>query len=146
MIVRKLAIRASARKGAQDMQPKQSRVGLFLLLTLGAGAGAAIASLVGTSILLDLQGVAANVAQANRPPVIEARALFPPVPAVHKTVDVYDPAPAGGAPVASRPAAQPPAGERDGGGAPPPMPDPSPRPTRSPRPTPSPGPTPPHDN
>ena len=92
MIVRKLAFRAGARKGAQDMQPKQSRVGLFLLLTLGAGAGAAIASLVGTSLLLDLQGVAANVAQASRPPVIEARALFPPVPAVHKTVDVYDPA------------------------------------------------------
>ena len=143
MIVRKLAIRAGVRKGAQDMQPKQSRVGLFLLLTLGAGAGAALASLVGTSLLLDLQGVAANVAQSNRPPAIEARALFPPVPAVHKTVDVYDPAPAVAQGSPSRSAPRP-APEADG--APRPDPSPSARPTRSPRPTPSPGPTPPHDN
>ena len=80
MTVRKTAIRESARLGSPRMRAKRGGAWLFALLTLGTGAVAGTAALVATTL-------------SALP--IHAASLFPPVPAVHTVVNVYEPPPAG---------------------------------------------------
>jgi hypothetical protein len=97
---------------------------LFTWLTLGAGAVSGLIALFGATVLVQMQTVVIDVSGKAGVPAIEARALFPAVPATHKTVDVYDPAP----PAApSKPVSKPPVAN--------PMPMPTPTPHRSPRPS-----------
>jgi hypothetical protein len=132
MIVRKLAIRGSARAGSEHQRTNRNRIWLFTWLTLGAGAVSGLIALFGASVLVQMQTVVIDVSGKTGVPAIEARALFPAVPATHKTVDVFDPAPPAAPP--SKPAAKPPVAAT----APPPSPMPSPTHHRSPRPTPPP--------
>ena len=126
-MVRRLAIRATGRGGSPENAPKRNRAWLFVWITLGAGALSAVAALLG-GWLTELS----NLTATNPPPAqIEARALFPPVPAVHKVVDVYDPPP---------PAAQPKPAPKPPAAAPTPTPRASPSPIHS-----TPSPTPPDD-
>lgn len=130
-MARKVAVRAGGNVTSRNSEPSRGRFRLFLMLVLAAGAGSGIAALIGNSVLLDLQTLAFNVHDKAVVQTIEARTLFPPVPPVHKTVDVYDPAPAGGA-GAPGPAASPTPSPR-------PSPSPSHHPRHSPSPCPSPG-------
>jgi hypothetical protein len=128
MAARKVAIRAGARAGApQQEEPRRSRVVQFLLVTLGAGVGAGLFSLIGNSLLLDLQNVIIDVHSNVAVQTIEAKTLFPPSKPVQKIVDVYDPAPPAAAPKATPKATT--------------SPSPSPSPTRPPRRSPSPCPS-----
>lgn len=131
MIVRKLAIRGSARAGSEHQRTNRHRIWLFTWLTLGAGAVSGLIALFGASVLVQMQTVVIDVSGKTGVPAIEARALFPAVPATRKTVDVYDPAPPASP---SKPVSKPPVAK------PAPMPSPMPSPThhRSPRPTPPP--------
>jgi hypothetical protein len=123
MSVRKAAIRAGAQAGPQQNKRKTNRVFMFLVLTTGAGALAELIALLAPGMVSGA-GELVTILQGNSPVQIEASTLFPPVPPQHKTVDVYDPAPArSSAPV--RPTTAPS------------NPSPSPSPRRSPRPTPS---------
>jgi hypothetical protein len=134
-MVRKLAMRASRGDQPAEEKPKRNRAFLFLFFTLGAGALSAIIALIGPSLVTDAGAVVTNAIVTNSPSAeIKAQTLFPPVAAIHKVIDVYDPAP----PVKrSQPAPVPPAAA--------PASSPSPTPHRSPRPTPSASPT-PNDN
>src|SRR3979490_363359 len=134
MIVRKLAIRGKPKEGTPGQKPKKSRVFLFFLFTLGAGALAEMIALVGPGILADAEALVTETIQSNSNGQIAASTLFPPVPVQHKVVDVYDPPP----PRAAAPAA--PAAPK--AAAPSPMPSPSPRASASPRRSPSPSPRP----
>ena len=125
MPVRKVAARGNGPVGSQRSRPGRNRAWLFAWLTLGAGAGSGMAALIGTSFLMNLQTLfSAIAAQDGAPPQIEARTLFPPVPAVHKVINVYDPPPAA---APSSPSPKPPRAT------------PTPSPRHSPRPTPTPG-------
>jgi hypothetical protein len=139
MIVRKLATRGKGQNGSQEQGPKRNRAWQFLLLVLGAGAAAGLIALVGPGLVTALGAQVTTQIHNNTVQPLDAHALFPPVAAVHKVVDVYDPAPprrAQPAPPAAAPAA-PPA---------PPVSHPSPTPRRSPRPTATPHGSPPPDN
>jgi hypothetical protein len=95
MTVRKTAIRDSARIGSPRMRAKRGGAWLFALLTLGTGAAAGMAALVATTLLAAAQTLASDFAPYDySASPIEATTLFPPVPAVHKVVNVYDPPPA----------------------------------------------------
>lgn len=120
MSIRQLA----ARRFVRGEGPRPKRSGLFTGLTLGAGALAGIAALLGIPPFGNLQAIATHVLQGTNP-VIEARALFPPVPPTHKVVDVYDPALPGQ--VAAPPRANPP-GANPPGASPP---NPAPRPVET---------------
>jgi hypothetical protein len=143
MIVRKLAIRGKPKDGAPGQKPKKSRVFLFFLLTLGAGALAEMTALVGPGFLASIEAAVTDTIQGNTNVQIAASTLFPPVPVQHKVVDVYDPPPPRAAAPAA-PAAAPAASPTPTATprvSPTPRPSPSPRPTTtpSPRPTPPPG-------
>lgn len=145
MIVRKLAIRGKPKDGTPGQKPKKSRVFLFFLLTLGAGALAEMIALVGPGILADVEALVTDTIQSNSNGQIAASTLFPPVPVQHKVVDVYDPPPPRAAAPAAPKAAAPPATPSPSprvSPSPRRSPSPSPRPTTSPRPTPSPSPRP----
>lgn len=106
MSVRKTAIRESARLGSPRKRAKRGGAWLFTLLTLGAGAVAGMAALVATTFLAAAQTLAGDFALYDySASPIEATTLFPPVPAVHKVVNVYDHP----AVRPSRPASRPPA-------------------------------------
>jgi hypothetical protein len=129
MIVRKLAIRGKRKDGTPGNRPKKNRVFLFLLLTLGAGAVAELIALVGPGIVADVEALAVDATRGHSTGPIAASTLFPPVPAQHKVVDVYDPAPASSTvPAPKAPVASP---------------SPTPRATPTPRRSPSPRPSPP---
>lgn len=131
-MTRKVAVRAGGGNPASKKpEPRRGRLRAFLLLIFAAGAGSFIAALVGNSVLLDIQTLAFDVHDKTVVQTIDARNLFPTVPPVHKTVDVYDPAPGG---TASTPGKKPAA-------SPSPTPRPSPSPSRSPRHSPSPCPS-----
>lgn len=124
-MVHKLAARARAGSGREEEEPKRNRAFLFFFFTLGAGALSAIIALIGPGLVTDAGAVVTNAIVSNSPSSqIKAQTIFPAVPAVHKVVDVYDPAPPRRS---SQPAPPPPVAH----------PSPSPTPSRSPRPTPS---------
>jgi hypothetical protein len=94
MMVRSPAVRGSVGIGSRK---KASRNGvlLFVFVTLGAGAAAGFVALATTTLSIGLQTLAADFAPYDYTAwPIEAGTLFPPVPAVHKVVNVYDPPPA----------------------------------------------------
>ena len=129
MILRRHATNGRVKDASGPKERGPSRLGRNLLLILGAGVVSGMAALAGIPPFGSLQALVAPISQSLHPqaaPVlIQASAVFPPVPPVHKTVDVYDPPP---------PAARP-------NPAPPPAPTPkaSPTPTHHPSPTPPPG-------
>jgi hypothetical protein len=87
---------AAARTTRRDLprrKPKRNRALLFGVLTLSAGAGAGIAALVATTLAVGVEALAKDfhVHRNAAAPVIAASTLFPPVPPVHKVVNVYDP-------------------------------------------------------
>jgi hypothetical protein len=132
----KLAMRARRGERPAEEKPKRNRAFLFLLFTLGAGALSAMIALVGPSLVTDAGAVVTNAIVTNSPATqIKAQTLFPPVAAVHKVIDVYDPAPPVKRTQPAPPAAAPATSN----------PSPSPSPRRSPRPTPTASPT-PNDN
>lgn len=128
-MARKVAVRAGGKPALHSSGPKRGRLRAFLLLVLAAGAGAGVTALMAQSLLLDLQTFAIDVHDKTLVQTIEAKTLFPPVPPAHKTVDVYDPAPAAG-PSKPKP-----------GSTTIPSPRPSPSPTHLPRHSPSPCPS-----
>jgi hypothetical protein len=94
MFVRKLSIRARAGAGSLQKTPKRNLLRLFTLLTLGTGAVSGFAALVIGAFLTNVQAAAATYLHSNRSAdPIQAATLFPPVPAVTKVIDVYDPPP-----------------------------------------------------
>jgi hypothetical protein len=125
MIAGRLRPRKAVNGGTDQRDRKRSRVGRYLALVLGAGVVSGTAALAGIPPFGSLQALLAPISQLlhPQPPVapIQASAIFPPVPPVHKIVDVYDPPPP--APRATT-APQPPAT--------------SPKPKASPRPSPTP--------
>jgi hypothetical protein len=134
MIVRKLATRGRGQAGSEEQGPQRNRAWQFLWLVLGAGAVSGLIALVGPGLVTALGAQVTTQIHNNAVQPLDAHSLFPPVAAVHKVVDVYDPAPprrAQPAPPAppAPPAAAPPA-------APVSHPSPTPSPHRSPRPTP----------
>jgi hypothetical protein len=115
----RLARRQSIKPASRQRKPARNRVARFLLVTLGSGGAAAVIAIV-------VAGMQALVTQAfPGQDQIAAGSLFPPVPAQHRTVNVYDPP-------TSRPPAPPTSKP-----SPTPAPSPRPSPSRSPRPTPS---------
>jgi hypothetical protein len=95
MTVRRIAIRGSARAGSPRNGAKRGGAWLFALLTLGIGAMAGMAALVATTLMAGVQALASDFAPYDyTASPIEATTLFPPVPAVHKVINVYDPPPA----------------------------------------------------
>jgi hypothetical protein len=138
MIAGRLRPRTAANGGSDQRDRKRSRVGRNVVLIFGAGVVSGAAALAGIPPFGSLQALLAPISELlhPQPPAapIQASAIFPPVPPVHKVVDVYDPPPP--APRATS-APQPPA-------APPkPKASPSPRPSPTPplhsTPSPSPG-------
>jgi hypothetical protein len=124
MIVRLLAALRPARPTSRERKPRQNRAWRFMLITLGSGVLAAVTAIgiAGVPTVLSL------VIPAPTPVPINASALFPTVPALHKVVDVYDPAPKQAPqPKPVTPTANPAAAPR-----------PTPSPRHSPRPTPPP--------
>jgi hypothetical protein len=122
MISRRLAALRPARSTARDRTPRKNRTWRFILFTFGSGLLAAVIAVV----IAGVPTVLSLVIPVAAPPQINASALFPPVPAVHKTVDVYDPPPKRVV-TPPRPVAPTSPPERE-----------SPSPTHSPRPTPPP--------
>ncbi len=123
MISRRLAALRPARSTARDRTPRKNRTWRFILFTFGSGLLAAVIAVV----IAGVPTVLSLVIPVAAPPQINASALFPPVPAVHKTVDVYDPPPPRRAVTPPRPVAPTSPPERE-----------SPSPNHSPRPTPPP--------
>ena len=78
----------SAQRG--DGRPRKNRTVHFALVTLVSGA-AATAIAIGIESIPTVVGV---VLPPPTPPAVEASALFPPVPAQQRVVDVIDPPPA----------------------------------------------------
>ncbi len=89
MIVRRLAALRPPRSTSRGRTPRKNRAWRFILITFGSGALAVViaVAIAGVPTVLSL------VIPVETPPQISASALFPPVPAVHKVVDVYDPPP-----------------------------------------------------
>jgi hypothetical protein len=139
MIAGRIRPRTAANGGSEPRDRKRSRAGRYVVLIFGAGVVSGTAALAGIPPFGSLQALLAPISQLlhpqSPPAPIQAGAIFPPVPPVHKVVDVYDPPPP--APRATS-APQPPAA------SPRPRSSPSPRPRTSPSPplhsTPSPSP------
>jgi len=119
MIVRRLAARGVVKTGSTEEEPRRKRAKRFLLIVFSFGALSGVLALLGIPPFGNLQTLI-NQLFYSGPNTISASTLFPPVQAVHKVVDVYDP--------------PPPAAHRS---APNPVAAPQPTPTRTPRPTPS---------
>jgi hypothetical protein len=127
MIAGRLRPRTAVNGGSEQRDRKRSRLGRYVVLIFGAGVVSGTAALAGIPPFGSLQALLAPISQLlhpQPPPApIQASAIFPPVPPVHKVIDVYDPPPP--APRATS-APQPPAT--------------SPKPKASPRPSPRPSP------
>lgn len=111
--------KAKVAEGQREKRP--NRTGRYLVLIFGAGVITGVAALAGIPPFGSLQALLAPASEYlhPQPPLtpIQASTIFPSVPPVHKTVDVYDPPPP------ARRSSPPPAST-------------SPRPTTSPSPTP----------
>lgn len=108
MIIGRLAIGRSMKAAPRDRKPRKNRAVRFLVLTFGSGTLAALLAIA----MAGIPTVLGVVFPTGTQPEIKASALFPPVPPVHKVIDVYDPpkpaprpAPPAAAPV--RPTAEP---------------------------------------
>jgi hypothetical protein len=138
MIAGRLRPRTAVNDGSEQRDRKRSRLGRYVVLIFGAGVVSGTAALAGIPPFGSLQALLTPISQLlhpQPPPApIQASAIFPPVPPVHKVVDVYDPPPP--APRATS-APQPPATSPKPKASPRPSPRPSP-PLRS-TPSPSPG-------
>jgi hypothetical protein len=104
-----------------EKKRKRNRTGPILLLTLAVAAGSGVAAMLGIGPFGSLQALAHQIVYREQPASIQAGAIFPSVPPVHKIVNVYDP---------PRPA---------------PAPKPAPQPENSPSPSSHPSPTPTDD-
>jgi hypothetical protein len=104
-------IRAQKSTGAAGpRERKRTRAGRYIVLIFGAGVVSGTAALAGIPPFGSVQALLSPVSQLRHPrpepAPINASAIFPPVPPVHKVVDVYDPPPPA---QKSNPAPQPPA-------------------------------------
>ena len=120
MIVRRLASRRLVKSGSTEEEPRRRRLARFVLAIIIAGLLAFIAAWLGIWPFGNVEALIKTAFPNTQQ--LPAQVVFPSVQPTHRTVDVYDPAPA---PPRSAP-------------APPPStatPRTSPRPT--PRPTPS---------
>lgn len=145
MNIRRAAPAGTPSDSREPNQRKRSHTGRYVLLALGSGIVSGVASMAGIWPFGGMQTVLVQAAQIVHKPAgsapIQAGSIFPPVPPVHKVIDVYDPAP----PQSTKPPAPP---EHS------PEPKQSPKPEHSPRPSPSPtppvnsspSPSPPPDN
>ena len=86
----RFATRRTAKSTARDRQPRENRVVRFLVITIGSGALAALIAI----LIAGIPTVLSHVLPPSSASRIDASALFPAAPIVHKTVDVYDPPPA----------------------------------------------------
>lgn len=140
MIAGRLRPRTAMNGGSEQSDRKRSRVGRYVALIFGAGVVSGMAALAGIPPFGSLQALLGPISQLlhpQPPPApIQASAIFPPVPPVHKVVDVYDPPPP--APRAS-PVPQPPAASPKPKSSPSPRSRPSPSPPLHSTPSPSPG-------
>src|SRR5450759_3800702 len=94
MFARKRPIRSRAGADSLHKTPRPNLVWLFTMRTLGTGAVTGFATMVVGSFLTDVQAAAGTYLHGNRSAdPIQAATLFPPVPAVTKVIDVYDPPP-----------------------------------------------------
>lgn len=121
MIVRRLAARGVVKTGSTEEEPRRKRAKRFLLIVFSFGALSGVLALLGIPPFGNIQTLI-NQVFYSAPNPVSASSIFPPVPPVHKVVDVYDPPP----PAAHRSAPNPP-----------PAPVAQPTPTGTPRPTPS---------
>jgi hypothetical protein len=125
MNIRRTATHGAPSDASDPAQRKPIRTGRYVALALGSGVVSGVASMAGIWPFNGFQSVLVHAAQIVHPTAgsapIQAGAIFPPVPPVHKVIDVYDPAP-------PQPAKS----------APPQPPQASPTPKHSPKPTPSP--------
>lgn len=87
MMIRRLAIGRSMRTAPRDRKPRKNRLVRFLFLTFGSGALAALLAIA----IAGVPTVLGLVFPTGPQPKIQASALFPPVPPVHRVIDVYDP-------------------------------------------------------
>jgi hypothetical protein len=85
----RLAARRPNRPESRERKAKPNRAGRFLAITLGSGVLAALLAVV----IAAASTVVSAVSTPPQAPQITASSLFPPVPPLHRTVDVYDPAP-----------------------------------------------------
>jgi hypothetical protein len=110
MFLGRQSIRGSVKPASGHEERGRSRLGRYLVLILGTGAVSGTAALAGIPPFGSLQALLAPISQLlhpqQAPTLIQASSIFPPVPPVHQTVDVYDPAPPAARP---NPAPQPPA-------------------------------------
>lgn len=110
MILRRRATHGSVKAASGPKDRERTRVGRNLVLILGAGVMSGTAALAGIPPFGSLQALLSPISQLlhpqQAPVVIRASTVFPAVPPVHKTVDVYDPPPPAARP---NPAPQPPA-------------------------------------
>ena len=129
MIVDRLFPRREA-EVAGRVERKRTRLGRYLVFIFGAGVTSGMAAIAGIPPFGSFQALVGPVSATLRPmPAngpIAARTIFPPVPPVHKVVDVYDP--------------PPPARHSDPQPPKPPATTPTPRPHPSPHPSASPSP------
>ena len=125
MVVSRLDSRPATAALSRKRTPGRNRLFRFLVLTFGAGGGAALFAI----LIAGLPTVVALVLPAEPPAPLQASQLFPSVPPVHKTVVINDPPVYRPAPPAARPVpapmppataapTQPPGGGDDGGGGP----------------------------
>lgn len=131
MMADRLRPARTKRAGAEPEERKRGRLARYLFLIFGAGVVSGTAALAGIPPFGSLQALLGPLSQTLHPQPaitqIKASTLYPAVPPVHKTVDVYDPAP----PVRrASPTPRPPAA------SPEPKPSPSPPLHSSPSPTP----------
>ncbi len=86
-MIRRIAVGRSMKTAPRERKPRRNRSLRFLVLTFGSGAVAAILAIV----IAGIPTVLGLVFPAGSTPEIQASAIFPPVPPVHKVIDVYDP-------------------------------------------------------
>jgi hypothetical protein len=103
IMVRRFAIGRSMKTAPRERKPRKNRAVRFLVLTFGSGALAALLAIV----IAGIPTVLGVVFPAGAAPEIKASSLFPPVQAVHKVIDVYDPPPPRAAPRPAPPVAAP---------------------------------------
>lgn len=92
MIVRRLAARRLVRTGSTEEEPRRRRAARFVLAILIAGLLAFIAAWLGVWPFGNVQALIKTGFPNTQQ--LPAQAVFPSVQPTHKTVDVYDPAPA----------------------------------------------------
>lgn len=92
MIVRRLAARRLVKSGSTAEEPRRRRATRFLLTIVAAGLLSGVAAWVGIGPFGSVQALIKNASGTNDQ--LPAQDVFPPVQAIHQTLDVYDPPPA----------------------------------------------------